>query len=80
MQLTKVCGDSASSFVITKYWTAEFENGRTRTFYDIILFVQMRVTLKNVWKIHDIVINNRRAKANRIAETVDRLIQRVHNI
>jgi transposase len=70
-KFTKVYGDSSPSFSTIKKWAAEFKRGRTSLEGDPREGHPKSATTPDIIEqVHDIVLDDRRMKVRKIAETV----------
>jgi transposase len=67
----KVYGDSSSSFLTIKKWAAEFKRGRTSLEVDPREGrLKSATTPEIIAQVHDMVLDDRRVKVRKIAETI----------
>ena len=73
-ELVSVYGDSAPSFTIVKVWASEFKRGRKSLGGDERSGRPKGATTeKNIAKVHQIELDDRRIKMREIAEAINML-------
>ncbi|KAK5650765.1 hypothetical protein RI129_001794 [Pyrocoelia pectoralis] len=80
-ELDSVYGDSAPSFTIVKFWTAEFKRGRMSLVDDERSGRPKTATTDdNIANVHKMVLDDRRIKVREIAEVMKMSKERVCHI